>query len=282
MPIHPFLDHRVPLAIAHRGGTESAPENTVAAFRAASDLGFRYLETDVHLTADGVLVAFHDDALDRVTDGSGVLADLPWSEVRAARIAGTEPIPTLDELLEEFPDARFNIDPKSDHVVVPLVAALRRHGAVDRVCIGAFSDERLGRLRALVGPELCTAAGPREIAALVGSSKLGSATRSSSKLRSAKGGAATSGVSTVGRGEQPDRGTRRGFRCIQVPVRHLKVEIVTPQMVGSAHAAGLQVHVWTIDEPQEMHRLLDLGVDGIMTDHPSVLRRVLEERGSWR
>jgi glycerophosphoryl diester phosphodiesterase len=188
-----------------------------------------------------------------VTDGSGVLADLPWSEVSAARIGGSEPIPTLDELLEEFPDARFNIDPKSDHVVVALVAALRRYDAVRRVCIGAFSDERLRRLRSLLGPDLCTAAGPREIAALVGSSRLGRSERR----------------------EPP------GYQCLQVPVRHMKVEIVTPAMVAAAHSLGRQVHVWTIDEPDEMHRLLDMGVDGLMTDRPSVLKGVLVERGSW-
>jgi glycerophosphoryl diester phosphodiesterase len=249
---HPFLDHHGPLAVAHRGGTEVAPENTLAAFRAATDEGFRYLETDVHLTSDGVLVAFHDDELDRVTDGSGVLAQLPWAEVRQARIGGTEPIPTLDELLEEFPDARFNIDPKSDHVVVALVRALRRHDAVDRVCIGAFSDARLRRLRSLLGPDLCTSAGPKEIAGLVAASRTGA------------GGAG-----------------RAGYRCVQVPVRHRRVEIVTPAFVATAHAAGCPVHVWTIDEPDEMHRLLDLGVDGIMTDRPSVLKQVLSQRGAW-
>jgi glycerophosphoryl diester phosphodiesterase len=249
---HPFLDHHGPLAVAHRGGTEVAPENTLAAFRAATDEGFRYLETDVHLTSDGVLVAFHDDELDRVTDGSGVLAQLPWSEVRQARIGGTEPIPTLDELLEEFPDARFNIDPKSDHVVVALVRALRRHDAVDRVCIGAFSDARLRRLRSLLGPDLCTSAGPKEIAGLVATSRTGA------------GGAG-----------------RADYRCVQVPVRHRRVEIVTPAFVATAHAAGCPVHVWTIDEPDEMHRLLELGVDGIMTDRPSVLKQVLSQRGAW-
>jgi glycerophosphoryl diester phosphodiesterase len=248
---HPFLDHHGPVAVAHRGGTESAPENTLAAFRAATELGFRYLETDVHLTADGVLVAFHDDELDRVTDGTGILAELPHAAVREARIGGTEPIPTLDELLEEFPDARFNIDPKSDHVVVALVSALRRHRAVERVCIGAFSDARLKRLRSLVGPDLCTSAGPKEIAALVGASRTGA------------------------------RRAAAGYQCLQVPVRHLKVEIVTPAFIGVAHAVGRPVHVWTIDDPVEMHRLLDMGVDGIMTDRPSVLKQVLQERGAW-
>lgn len=260
MAAHPYLDHPRPLAIAHRGGTEAAPENSLAAFRAATELGFRYLETDVHLTADGVLVAFHDDALDRVTDATGLVAELPASVVASARIGGTEPIPTLDELLERFPDTRFNIDPKSDHTVVALVAALRRHRAFDRVCLGAFSDDRLRRLRSLAGPELCTAAGPREITSVLASVRAG---------RAGRAGAA------LARRSSP-------FACLQVPVRHRGVEIVTSPFVESAHRRGLQVHVWTIDEPAEMHRLLDLGVDGIMTDRPSVLRAVLEDRGSWQ
>ena len=255
MPTHPYLDHPAPLAIAHRGGTESAPENTVAAFRAATEVGFRHLETDVHLTADGVLVAFHDDELDRVTDGEGRLATLTWAEVGQARIGGTEPIPTLDELLETFPDTNFNIDPKSDDAVLALVATLRRHDALARVCVGAFSDDRLRRLRTLVGPDLCTAAGPLEMTGLIGSARIG---------RTVTG-----------------RGTTTPYRCVQVPVRHRKVEIVTPQLISAAHDRGLHVHVWTIDEPAEMHRLLDMGVDGIMTDRPSVLRGVLERRGEW-
>ncbi len=245
------------MAIAHRGGTEAAPENTVAAFTAAVELGFSYLETDVHLSADGVLVAFHDDRLDRVTDGSGQIEDLPIEAIREARIDGTEPIPTLDELFESFPDTRFNIDAKSDQSVVALVAAVRRHGAIDRVCLAAFSDERLRRMRELLGVDACTAGGPREITALVGASKL------------------RPGRSVV-------RSDRSVYRCLQVPVRHRRVEVVTPAFIAAAHARQVQVHVWTIDDPTEMHRLLDLGVDGLMTDRPSVLKGVLTDRGSWR
>lgn len=258
MTVHPFLRGPHPLAFAHRGGTESAPENTLRAFGAAVALGFRYLETDVHLTADGVLVAFHDPALDRVTDRSGLIEHLTLAEVREARIGGTDPVPTFAELLTTFPDARFNIDPKADASVVALAAALRRHDAVGRVCIGAFSDDRLRRLRDLLGADLCTSAGPRETAALVAESKL------------------------------PRAAWRRGrpaFHCLQVPVRHTvrgrTVEVVTPAFLDAAHERGAQVHVWTIDDPAEMHRLLDLGADGIMTDHPSVLRDVLVERGAW-
>lgn len=249
---HPYLDHPHPVAIAHRGGTESAPENSVAAFAAAVSQGFSYLETDVHLSADGVLFAFHDDELDRVTDGTGVVADLSWGEISDARIGGTEPIPTLDELLETFPSARFNIDAKSDHAVVALASAIRRHAAVDRVCLGAFSDRRLRRLRSLLGPGLCTTAGPRETATLLAAARTG---------RGARGAPS--------------------FHCVQVPVRHGRVVVTDRRFIEAAHARGCSVQVWTIDDPDEMHRLFDMGVDGIFTDRPSVLRRVLEERSSW-
>ena len=242
------------MAFAHRGGDEVAPENTLRAFRAAVDLGFRYLETDVHLTRDGALVSFHDANLDRVTDHSGPIEDLSLAEVRKVRIAGTDPVPTFDELLEEFPDVRFNIDPKADASVVALAHALRRHGALHRVCVGAFSDDRLARLRSLLGDALCTAASPGEIARLLAASRV-------------------PGVR--------NRSARPPYRCVQVPVRHRNVEVVTGAFVDAAHARGCLVHVWTIDEPTEMHRLLDLGVDGIMTDRPSVLRGVLEARGAW-
>ena len=253
MATHPFLEHPGVHAFAHRGGTEAAPENSLAAFAAAVDLGFDYLETDVHLTADGVMVAFHDDVLDRVTNTTGAIRDLPWSVVGAARIGGTEPIPTLDDVLDAFPTTRINIDAKSDEVVVSLAECLRRHDALDRVCVGGFSDRRLGRLRSLLGADLCTSAGPRETAAFLAGVRLP--------------------VVRVPR-DTP-------YHCLQVPVRQAGLEIVDAATVAAAHTAGLAVHVWTIDDPAEMHRLLDLGVDGIMTDRPSVLRQVLTDRGQW-
>ena len=255
---------------------ESAPENTTAAFASAAALGFRHLETDVHLTSDGVLIAFHDEQLDRVTDRTGTVRDLPWSEVSRARIAGTEPIPTLDELLETFPDIWFNIDAKSDDTVVSLANTLRRHGAVDRVCVAAFSDDRLRRIRRLLGPTLCTAASPREVTTLIGVARVARVDRRT------PGRGPTSGqrldAPTVPMAPTVPTGP---YQCMQVPVRHGRVEIVTPAFIGAAHARGARVHVWTIDEPEEMHRLLDLGVDGVMTDRPSVLRSVLVERGEW-
>lgn len=250
---HPFLD-AAPLAFAHRGGDEAAPENTARAFQAAVDLGFRHLETDVHLSADGTLVAFHDAVLDRLTDASGPLSSRSTAELRSVRIAGTDPIPTFDELLGSFPDAFWNVDPKSDDALAALAAAIRRHAAVDRVNVAAFSDARLQRIRRVLGPRASTAAGPREVAALVAASQVPAIRR---------------------------RVARVPYTCVQVPVRHRRVRLVTRAFIDAAHARGAQVHVWTIDEPEEMHRLLDLGVDGIMTDRPSVLREVMTARGVW-
>src|SRR5687767_12218149 len=128
----PFLDWPAPIAFAHRGGASEAPENTLPAFEHAVRLGYRYVETDVHVTADGVLLAFHDDVLDRVTDRQGVIGELPYAAVAEARVAGAEPIPRFEDLLGAFPDLRVNVDPKHDAAVEPLADALRRCAATER------------------------------------------------------------------------------------------------------------------------------------------------------
>ncbi len=251
MASHPYLDVDGPIAFAHRGGAGSFPENTLRAFRHAVDLGFTHVETDVHATADGVAVAFHDDSLDRVTDGHGHLGDLKWSEVRRARVDGTDPIVRLDELLEELPDTRVNIDPKSDAAVGPLVEVLQRLGAVERVCVCSFSDRRTRQVRNQIGDSLCVGAGPRGIVRLL---------------------AASARVPAPGAFD---------FHAAQVPVRSKGLTLVRPAVLAAAHRNGVAVHVWTIDEPAEMHRLLDMGVDGIMTDRPGALRQVMIDRGHW-
>jgi len=232
------------------------------AFEAAVALGYRYLETDVHLTRDGVVVAFHDSRLDRVTDRAGAIAELAIADVLAAdagyrfspdgrtfpfRGRGVS-VPRLDELLERWPHARLNIDPKSDGCVAAVVALVDRFGAWDRVCFGAFSDARLRRIRALSRGRACTSMGPRAVA-----------------LARACGAA----------GFVP----RQRADCIQVPVRRGRIALATAGFVRAAHRARLPVHVWTVDDAPTMTELLDLGVDGIMTDRPRLLREVLASRG---
>ena len=250
----PYLQHDGLLAFAHRGGAGNWPENTMPAFQGAVDLGYRYIETDVHATRDGVLLAFHDDQLDRVTDRVGVIAEMDFAEVAKARVSGVEPIPRLEELLLAWPEVRINIDPKRDNAVEPLIRVLRGSAALDRVCVTSFSDARTRAVREALGPDLCTGLGPRGTTRLRFSSWSG-------PLGFLWGGFAEG--------------------CAQIPVVQKGIRLVDRALVDRAHESGLQVHVWTIDEPAEMNRLIDLGVDGLMTDRPAVLKTVLMERGLW-
>jgi glycerophosphoryl diester phosphodiesterase len=229
----PFLDSDGPIAFAHRGAAPEL-ENTLAAVERVVALGFGYLETDVRSTRDGVAVLLHDARLDRTTDRTGAVRTLPWAEVAKARVGGREPVPRLDELLGSYPNLRVNIDVKTPSAVRPLVEAVRRAGAVDRICIGSF------------GERLCTSLSPREVLAL----RLGA-------LR------------------------RTAAGCAQVPPGLLRIRVVDRRLIATAHRLDLAVHVWTVDDPAEMNRLLDLGVDGIMSDDAPALRDVLVARQAW-
>lgn len=245
----PFLDWPGPIPVAHRGGAAEHPENTMPAFAAAVALGYRYVETDVHATADGVLLAFHDHSLDRVTDMSGNVGSLPFSTVSKARVQG-EPIPLLEDVLGTWPELRVHVDAKHMSAVAPLVDAVVKTSAQDRVCLGAFSGRRVARLRRLGGDRVCTWMGRAEILALRAASIRLPAPRSPAG-------------------------------CAQLPVRQGLLPIVDRRIVETAHRRGQAVHVWTIDDRSEMVRLLDLGVDGILSDRPSVLKDVFLERGIW-
>ncbi len=254
-----FLDDPGPvLAFAHRGGAYHPEiehlENTVAAFTHAVALGYHYLETDVHVTSDGVLLAFHDTVLDRVTDARGEIATLTYAEVQRALIRGRETIPTLAALLEAFPDVRFNIDLKARGAVPALVALIEEYDAWDRVLVGSFSRRSINEFRRLTRGRVATSAHPLEVVAYV----------LSPSARLAR-------LLTRGR---PD--------ALQIPHRRGRLVVASRGVVRRAHAAGLHVHVWTIDEPAEMRALLDRGVDGLMTDRTDILRDVLRDCGQWR
>jgi glycerophosphoryl diester phosphodiesterase len=249
-----FLDWPGPIPFAHQGGADEFPENTLKAFESSAGLGYRYMETDVQATSDGVVVVMHDETLDRTTDRVGTIAHLPWNVVREARVGGIEPVPRLDEVLEAMPDARFNIEPKTDAAVEPLVDVIGRTGAVERVCVASFKDRRVATARRALGPLLCTSTGMLMTARV----RIGS--------------------------WLPGVGpwlARTDAACTQVPVRYGPFPVVDRTSVNFAHRRGLAVHVWTIDDPDEMTRLLDLGVDGVMTDQPTRLKEVLVSRGQW-
>lgn len=256
-----------PAAYAHRGfspsgsgglGTSRGAENSLRAFQAAVDLGYRHLETDARASADGVAFAFHDPVLDRVTNSFGQLRRLPARQIEQARIMGSEPIPRLADLLDAFDQAWFNIDVKSADAIGPALDAVRQTGSWHRVRLAAFSGRRLQVLRRAAGPAVATALSPPEVLALKSASRRPFG-RVPGQLR-----------------RLADRDAHA-----QVPAQLGWLGIVDQPFVELAHRLGLSVDVWTINDRATMIRLLDLEVDGIMTDRADVLRDVLRERGQW-
>lgn len=246
------------LAFAHRGGADhpdvAALENTLVAFEHACALGYRYLETDVHVSLDGVLLAFHDDVLDRVTDATGTIARLRYDEIREARIDGREPVPRLADVFDALPsDTHFNIDIKSMGSVHALADFVAARSVQERVLVGCFSGRRMREFRRITAAGVATSATPSEVAAFVGAPGLALARRVS-----------------------------RSFDALQIPHQDHGLRITTQRLVRRAHAADKHVHVWTIDEAEEIRELIDLGVDGLMTDRTDVLKAVLLEDGRWR
>ena len=253
---HPYLTGPHPRAFAHRGwhvDDLAGMENSLSAFTRAAREGYRYLETDVHATSDGVVVVNHDDILDRTTDGHGAIGTQTWSVVSQALIGHREPMCRLDHLLEEVPGGLFNIDVKSDQAVEPVLDVLKRTNAWGRVCLASFSDGRLTRLRKQAGPRLLTSMGPQSVLALWAGGRLGLPALS---------------------------GLARGAAA-HVPVKQGPLTVVGPRFLRAGKRIGAEVHVWTVDEPDQMHQLLDLGVDGLVTDRPDLLRDVLRQRGVW-
>jgi glycerophosphoryl diester phosphodiesterase len=246
-----YPSHVGPLAIAHRGGAGLAPENTLAAFGRSTALGVRYLETDVRLTRDGRLACFHDETLDRVTIARGPVRQRTMAELRRIGVGG-EPVVTLDEALEAFPESRFTVDLKEAAAIEPLARVLARREVGERVCVAGAWDGWLRRLRELA-PHAHTALGFRSLTALISCARAGAS--------------APRWVRTA--------------EFAHVPLVLGRVPVFVDRLVDTAHAHGIRVIVWTVDEPALMDRLLDAGVDGIITDRPDLLRETYVRRGIW-
>lgn len=257
-PLHPYLHHDGPIPMVHRGAplTDGATvvENTNTAFRRAYQRGFRYFETDVRVTNDRVLVACHDHSLRRVAGEPVRIADVPWAELSQISV-GDEPLPRLVDLLDEYPDVSFNIDPKVDAAVRPLVAVLLERDVLARICVASFSDRRLRWVRTALGDRVCTAAGPREL---------------------------VRATTQIVRGQAVNL---PGVNVLQVPRwlarRSPDLRRLPADLLGAAQRVGLPVHVWTVNDGAEMERLLARGVDGVMSDDTDVLSAVFGSNG-WR
>lgn len=252
MPTHPFLDHGGPLALAHQGGGGEETENSKAAFANAAQLGYRYLDIDLQATSDGVLVAHHDDSLLRLTGIDAAVADRSWEELAEARLPNNEPLARFDELLDTYPDALWNIEVKSEEATLATVAMVRRRDLDQRVCLNTFSDKRMRAVR--------------KVAA-------GLDPAYSTPIASTLWLKVTSYL--------PFLPYRTSAQLTQAPVKDRGIPVLDKRYVDRAHQVGLKAIVWTINEPDEMERLLDIGVDGILTDAPTALRALLEQRGEW-
>jgi len=264
---HPYFDLPLPIIVGHRGSSGEAPENTLPAFERALEHGAAILETDVHVTRDGVVVVYHDAEIDRTTDGRGPIAELTFAELRALdagyaftpdggrshpfRGRGLQ-ISTLEEIFTALPGARFNIELKSPApgLLEGTLAALRAADREDRTLLAAADDATMARLRARLAE---TGLAPAV-------------------------GASTGDVVAWVMAERDGKPPPLDAMVLQIPTHFGREPLVTPELLDLAHRHDTQIHVWTINEPAEMHRLLDLGVDAIMTDFPGVLRDVVEAR----
>ena len=260
MSLPAALSHEHPIAMAHRGSGLLWPENTMVAFQGAFDLGYRYMETDLQITHDGVLVTIHDGTVDRTTDSTGLVSDYSLEELRTLDAGyrferdGDHPhrgqgiqVPTLEELVTAYPDGVFTLDLKSDGMETALVDLIRRLDLWDRVIVGSFSGSRLRRFRALADRPVATSAGPSEIVRFLAAARTG----------------------------LPYRPRADSF---QVPVKDRGLTIVNPRTVRAARRLEVPLIVWTINDLAQMEELLDLGVDGLITDRPDLLRTLLAER----
>jgi len=254
---HQYLSERVPFGIAHRGGSPSklaegvpVPENTQAAFAAARTAGYRYLETDVHLSADGQVVVSHDPDLGRVGGADITIASSTWDQLSKIELDGGHRLSLLRDLLEAFPDAFWNIDPKSDDVVGPLIALIRDAKVLDRVCFGSFRDRRLAEISTVFGSDVCLSAGPRGTLA-----------------------------SVIAAFVWPFYKPRH--QCLQLPAKAYGLPLNRSLLIRRLQRLGLQVHYWTINTRSDIERLLDAGADAIITDEIYLLRQILQERNEW-
>lgn len=255
---------RRPVPIAHRGSRVLWPENTDTSFTGAYEMGYRHFETDLHLTRDGILVCFHDPTVERTTNGTGRVEDHTLAELQALDAGyrhgstggfafrdGGSRVPTLEWLLTTFPDVSVVVDLKSDGLASPLADLVDEVGARDRLIVGSFHDHRLTEFQALTRREVPVSSGPALARLWVLASRVG-------------------------------RGAGGDVAALQLPTHLRGVRVVDEKLVTVAHRAGLQVHVWTVNEEAEMNRLLDIGVDGLITDRPDRLKHVLIDRGEWQ
>ncbi len=262
-----YLSPPRPRAFGHRGAAALAPENTLPSFALAAAFGVEYLELDVHASSDGVIVVHHDDLVDRTTDGSGPVRQMAWRDLESLdaghrftvdgksfpyRGQGVR-VPTLEAVLRAHPEGRFNIEIKQGDppIVDEVVAILRRAGVVERTLLAAEHASIMTAIRDAVGDEIVTGSSTEDVLAFF---------------------------------TRLEEGTLDSYHppgvALQIPTDFGDRVLVSPESIAGAHAVGLEIHVWTINQPEEIARLLRLGVDGVMSDAPGLVTAAIAARGS--
>jgi glycerophosphoryl diester phosphodiesterase len=239
----PYLNYSGIAVLAHRGGSIESYENTIESFNYSQSLGCKFIETDVQVSSDGIPYIFHDETLSRLLDKSDVFSDLHSNEIDNLRIFESHKIPRLEEVLQLFTDMYFQIDVKTDEVVLPALEAIHQNNAEDRVCIASFNSARLSKVKNMY-PNICLSMGPNEVSKML--------------------------LSRYGLYRKKIQGD-----CLQVPMYYYGIKIVTKNFVNFVHSKGLKIYVWTINDEKTFKKLIDIEVDGIITDKPKLLFEVL-------
>jgi len=243
MSMHPYLDVSGVAISAHRGGSMEAPENTIESFEYSIEIGSSYIETDVQLSSDGIPYIFHDDDLSRLFQKDIVFNSLHSDEINQLMLFDKYRIPTLESTLNKFPNTFFQIDVKTDEVVLPALEVIKKTNSIKNVCLASFSSKRLKQVHNL-HPEICLSMGPFEVMKLL----LASYNLYKKKVPG---------------------------NCLQIPIYQYGIKLVTKRFINYVHSIGLKIHVWTINDEDTMLKLIDLGVDGIITDRPKTLKDLL-------
>ncbi len=240
-----YLDYDGLKVLAHRGGAEESYENTTESFEYSQLLGCEFIETDVQVSSDGIPYIFHDDDLKRILNKPVRFDSLSSNEIDDLSIFNSCKIPKLSDTLLRFPNLCFQIDFKTDEVVMPALDVINDMNVFDRVCIASFSSKRLQNVRSLY-PDLCISMGPNEVFKTLLASL------------------------NLFKGEIPGD-------CLQIPMSYYGIKIVSKRFVDFVHSRGLKIMIWTINDIKTFKYLIDLGVDGIITDKPKLLFQTIEE-----
>ena len=240
-----YLQYDGLTVLAHRGGADESFENTLESFDYSKSLGCKFIETDVQVSADGIPYIFHDDDLKRVLNISSRFDSLSSQEIDKLKIFDQYKIPKLEEALNEFPDISFQIDFKTDEVVAPALDVIKKTKSFERICVASFNSERLKRVRSTY-PDLCISMGPNEVIKTL--------------------------ISSFGL----YKGLIDGD-CLQIPIRYYGVRVVTKRFVKYLKSKGLKIMVWTINDVKTFEYLIELKVDGIITDKPKLLFETLSK-----